>query len=155
MARHPAGLNTGLCRLTTLREAHIEILRRLGATVGHLTQVPRAVLNNPRVHMAHLDRTHRGTHRQDPQEHLTHDRLSHHTRAMSEAVPLSHQRSHRVRLAQAQGKARPAPCRQLRIRSTRPICRRMGLNHRHTRATRHRPGQRSRPRQTHMILTLI
>lgn len=62
---------------------------RLGATVGHLTQVPRAVLNNPRVHMAHLDRTHRGTHRQDPQEHLTHDRLSHHTRFVTILFSLS------------------------------------------------------------------
>ena len=52
---------------------------------------------------------------------------------MSEADPLNRQHSHQVRPAQALVKVRLVPCRPHRTRSTRPICRRMGRNHRHIR----------------------
>lgn len=153
-AQLPAGRSIGQCRLITLKEAHIEILRRLGATVGPHTRVPRAVLNSPRARMARLDRTLNGTRHQVLRARPTHDRLSRHTRAMSEAVLLSHRRSRRELQAPAQAKVRLVLCLRPRTHNIRPICRRMGRNHRRIRVTRHHPGQHSRPRQTHMIQTL-
>lgn len=155
MARLPAGRSTGLCRPIILKEAHTEIQRRLGDTVGPLTREPQAALNSPRVRTARPARTRRGTRRRrEPLAHLTQDRHSRHIRVMSEVVPLSHRRNRRVRLAPALCKARPAPCRPLRIRSTRRTCH-TEHNHRSIRVTRLLRGHLSRPRLTHMIQTLI